>query len=52
MPAVEAALTSGWTANNLAAHLARDPGGAEDQRGSSLDVPLIYLTQLQDLAPP
>ena len=27
MPAVEAALMSGWTANNLVAYLARDPGG-------------------------
>src|SRR5882757_7605495 len=27
VPAVEAALMSGWTANNLAAHLARDPWG-------------------------
>ena len=27
MPAVEAALMSGWTANNLAAYLARDPRG-------------------------
>jgi Helix-turn-helix domain len=27
VPAVEAALMSGWTANNLAAHLARDPRG-------------------------
>ena len=52
VPAVEAALMSGWTANNLAAHLARDPRGAEAQRGSWLGVSLICLTQLQDLAPP
>jgi len=52
MPAVEAALMSGWTANNLVAYLARDPRGAEAQRGSSLDVSQMCLTQLQDLAPP
>ena len=52
MPAVEAALMSGWTANNLVAYLARDPGGSEAQRGSSLDVSQMCLTQWQDLAPP
>jgi len=34
MPAVETALMSGWTANNLVAYLARDPRGFEAQRGS------------------
>src|SRR6476660_1745837 len=50
-PAIEAALASGWTTENLTRHLSRNPAASESRRESWLDVSRIYPTHRQDLCP-